>query len=632
MIEAARQDLLSFATLTKASYESTWFHEIIARKLESALHRAMRGEKVRIILTIPPRHGKSELASIRFPAWAIGKYPGIEFILSSYGAELSEKMGMKTRDVIASPEYQAIFPGVELRPDMKSKSKWMTSGGGSFLGVGIGSSVTGSGANCVVPYCTVSTEAGDVPIRQIRPGDKILGYDHSRDEVSLTEVRAVSVSAALKGTVRIGALEITEDHRVYERSKGYVSASGLAGGDQVMLASASFEDVATFGVRPGRAGHGSPAASISSTLPMSASELATEHGLDDYVVDIQTDTENFFCEGILVHNCILIDDPHKDRAEAESAHMRDTVWEYYRDTLYSRLEGFGAVVLIMQRWHTDDLVGRVLEQSEKQRKAGEPYDEWEVINFPAIAEEDEYHEGVLVRRAGEPLWPSKFPLPILENIRAASLYKWSSQYMQQPISSETQEFREHMFKRWAPGDLDGKYLRHMTFVDPAISQKREGDNTVVLTIAKEVDGPNIYRVREDAGHFTPAQTVDLVFKHAQDFRSDVWIETVAYQQALKFAVEEEQRRRQTYFMVNSIRSSTNKETRIRGLLPLYAAGVIHHSPTDHEYEREALVFPKGKRDDRVDCMSFMLLADMRAGSGAKRFIPNWSGHRLRRGR
>lgn len=448
---AAHNKLLNFCQLIDPSYEAAWFHEVLADILEKSLEKTIQKKKTRIILTIPPRHGKTQTTSIYFPAWALGKYPTLKFILSSYGADLSEKIGMKTRDVINSEHYQAIFPGVELRQDSKSKTYWMTKQNGSYFAVGVGGPVTGTGANI-----------------------------------------------------------------------------------------------------------------------------------------------------------ILIDDPHKNREEAESETQRDNVYEYYKSTLYSRLEGAATVILLMQRWHSADLVGRLLEDDEERKKQGLLTEEWEVINFPALAEEDEYWNGQLIRKQGEALWPSKFPIDVLQNIREVQgVYNWSSQYAQNPILAENQEFKKEFFKYFEESQLEGQYLKYFTFIDPAISQKKSGDNTVVLTLAKQINGPNFYRIREDAGKFTPQQTIDLIFKHQKDYNSEVYLETVAYQKALKFSIEEEQKIRQRYFTVNETKTG-NKELRIRGLLPMYERGVIFHRHSDVEYERELLSFPRGRHDDRADCMSFLI--------------------------
>jgi hypothetical protein len=460
---------MNFCQLIDRNYIASWHHELIAEKLERAIKRIQNGEKVRLILSIPPRHGKSQLASIYFPAWALGKYPEIKFIMSTYGMELSETMGMKTRDVIQSEQYQFIFPDITLRPDQKAKAKWLTNKGGAYTAVGIGTAVTGTGANC-----------------------------------------------------------------------------------------------------------------------------------------------------------IIVDDAHKDRAEAESETQRKNVWEYYRSTLYSRLEGFGGVIVIMQRWHTDDLVGRLLEEQNNLEKAGEEHDTWEVIEFPAIAHDDEYDDnGNILRKQGEALWASRYPLEVLTNIRqTVGVYNFASQYQQQPISSETQVFHDKYFRYYNEKDLEGKYLKYFTICDPAISQRDDADNTVVITMAKEADGPNIYRIREDAGHFTPKETIDLLFKHREEFNSDVFIETFAFQQALKFAIEEEQKVRQQYFTLKELRDTTKaKEFRIQSLLPLYERGVIFHKHSDIEYETELLQFPGGKHDDRIDAAAYITVAlqGITHGGSAKQF-------------
>lgn len=468
--DGAKYDFLTFAQLIDKNYDATWFHQIIADVLEEAHDAIVNKKKLRIILSIPPRHGKSHTASVLFPAWLLGKRPETKVILSNYSSELSEKMGLLARDVMNSNEYASIFPEIKIRKDVKAKRKWMTNKGGSFYGVGVGGSVTGTGADV-----------------------------------------------------------------------------------------------------------------------------------------------------------IIVDDPHKDRAEAESELSRKNVWDYFQSTLYSRLEGPGVIIVIMQRWHVDDLVGKLNEQQLKFQEEGkENYDQWKIINFPAIAEEDEYYEGRLTRKQGEALWPEKFPLDVLDNIKTKSLYNWFSQYQQNPIATEFQEFKDAYFRNYEQKDLLNKSLTYYTLSDPAISQSKEADNSVVLTVAKDRFSENIYRVREDAGHFTPEQIIDLIFKHVNDYKSKkVVLEQVAFQKMLRFSLEERQRKEETYFSIIETKRG-NKEERIRGLLPLYERGVIFHHPIrDKEYEEELLQFPRGRRDDRADCMSFMLdvLDNTKKSRAAKQFKP-----------
>src|SRR5574341_570257 len=75
--EMARNSLLTFCETVDPRYQVNWHHEIIAEKLEEALQKALRNEKARIIIEVPPRHGKSELATVKFPAWVLGNHPDL---------------------------------------------------------------------------------------------------------------------------------------------------------------------------------------------------------------------------------------------------------------------------------------------------------------------------------------------------------------------------------------------------------------------------------------------------------------------------------------------------------------------------------------------------------------------------
>src|SRR5262249_5575021 len=139
----------------------------------------------------------------------------------------------------------------------------------------------------------------------------------------------------------------------------------------------------------------------------------------------------------------IIDDPIKNREEAESAVYRDKIWSWYTSTFYTRQEGQGAIIVICTRWHLDDLVGRLEAQEKEAADRGEKnYDEWEYITFPAIAKDNEPH-----RNKGQPLWPEKFPLPALQTIKnALGPYDFESLYQQHPISSSNQEFKREWFQ------------------------------------------------------------------------------------------------------------------------------------------------------------------------------------------
>ena len=104
----------------------------------------------RLIVNMPPRHTKSEFASIYFPAWYIGKYPKKKIMQVSHNAELSARFGSKVRNLIDSPEYKEIFGDVKLREDSKAKGRWETNHGGEYYAAGVGGSITGRGADLLI--------------------------------------------------------------------------------------------------------------------------------------------------------------------------------------------------------------------------------------------------------------------------------------------------------------------------------------------------------------------------------------------------------------------------------------------------------------------------------------------------
>lgn len=117
---------------------------------------------------------------------------------------------------------------------------------------------------------------------------------------------------------------------------------------------------------------------------------------------------------------LIIDDPVKNRAEAESEVYREAHWDWLQSTALTRLEPGGVCVLAMARWHEDDLVGRVHQEMPR---------EWTRLSIPAIAEVDD----PLGRQPGEALWPARYPIERLERIqRRVGAYWFSALYQQRP--------------------------------------------------------------------------------------------------------------------------------------------------------------------------------------------------------
>ncbi len=139
-------------------------------------------------------------------------------------------------------------------------------------------------------------------------------------------------------------------------------------------------------------------------------------------------------------NVLIIDDPHKDRPEAESALAREAVWEWYTGTGYHRLEPGGSVIICQTRWHPDDLTGRLLRE--------QPHENWQVVSLPALGRDV---DGTRVAdEDGDPLWPEQWSREALLQKRGINEYEWRSQFQQSPVGRGGAVFRGVRFYSQLP--------------------------------------------------------------------------------------------------------------------------------------------------------------------------------------
>ena len=144
--EQATVNYLDFVTEMWPAFIGGEHHTIMA----DAFERVANGELKRLIINMPPRHTKSEFASYLFPAWFLGRYPEKKIIQTAHTAELAVGFGRKVRNLINNPDYQKIFPGIELSTDSKAAGRWNTNKGGDYFAIGVGGAVTGKGADVLV--------------------------------------------------------------------------------------------------------------------------------------------------------------------------------------------------------------------------------------------------------------------------------------------------------------------------------------------------------------------------------------------------------------------------------------------------------------------------------------------------
>lgn len=163
--ELARRRLIEFTKQTHPRYKPGWVHHDICARLERFSQQVIEEKSPRLMLLMPPRHGKSELASIRFPAWHLGKAPHHEIINVGYNLDLPMKFSRKVREVVRDPVFGPVFPQCKLDPESQSAEAWNTTQGGGFTAAGVGGGITGKGAHILIV---------DDPIKNIEEADSVL--------------------------------------------------------------------------------------------------------------------------------------------------------------------------------------------------------------------------------------------------------------------------------------------------------------------------------------------------------------------------------------------------------------------------------------------------------------------------
>ena len=144
--EAAHADLIEFCKHMQPDYIVGKHHRMLANMLMDI----EQGNKDRICVNIPPRHGKSQLVSIMFPAWFLGRNPTKKVMMVSHTTDLAVDFGRKVRNLINTDAYRDIFPTVQLASDSKSAGRWNTNSGGEYYACGIGSALAGRGADLLL--------------------------------------------------------------------------------------------------------------------------------------------------------------------------------------------------------------------------------------------------------------------------------------------------------------------------------------------------------------------------------------------------------------------------------------------------------------------------------------------------
>lgn len=292
---------------------------------------------------------------------------------------------------------------------------------------------------------------------------------------------------------------------------------------------------------------------------------------------------------------LIIDDPLKNRKEAESKVVRDAIWSWFTSTAFTRLAPGGVVVIILTRWHTDDIAGRILADEELAAMT-------KVVRLPAIASKNGEN-----RRAGEALWPERYPLDALDKIRkAVGPYDWASLYQCSPVRTESQEFKPEWYQYVSEEELASMQTARYLACDTAFSEKTSSDFCGFCD--NEVDRENFWNLRAWRARLGPEEFCEALFTLQASRRyTKIGIEKTSYTVGLKPYLDAEQRRRNIFLPIVELdHAGTQKETRIRGVIPRYASGSVRHVEGRCDaLEDEQMEFPNGAHDDVLDAEAYM---------------------------
>lgn len=437
---------------TTAHYLSRgkWRHAVHLDYIAELLTE-MEFHPIFLIITVPPRHGKSELISHWTPVWFLKKWPHKRIILASYQAGFASDWGGNVKNTIIENEGEL---GLQLAMDTKAKAQWKIAGyGGGMLSTGIGGAITGRG--------------GDL---------------------------------------------------------------------------------------------------------------------------------------------LIIDDPIKSYKEALSETYRNAIKQWYRSTLRTRAQPGASIIILMTRWHEDDLAGWLLEES-KNTDSDIPQDPWQSINLPAIAEGDD----PLGRNEGEALWPEMYDLNSLLNMRDSSTgigsYWFSAEYQGSPRPEGGSILKEAWFNYFSEAEdplLNEKapVQRCLQAWDTAFEKGEENSRTACVTWIETKLGYFVMDVWADRVEFP--ELVDIVkAKYKQWIPERIFIEHKASGHSLV-----QQLRRDTKLPIVPVKAVTDKAVRVHSISGIVEAGKVFlpaRAPWLSEFLHEVCSFPSARLNDITDAFAHGLM-------------------------
>lgn len=505
--QLSKRRLLPFIQRMNPRYLAGWVHEDICRRLERFSDDVEKGLSPRLMLLMPPRHGKSEIASKTFPAWHLGRFPDHEIIACSYNVGLAMGFSRKVQALLDDPAYQTVFDA-RLNPNHRAAEEWTVAGHlGGYVAAGVGGGITGKGAHV-----------------------------------------------------------------------------------------------------------------------------------------------------------LIIDDPIKNAEEADSADIREKLWDWYGSTAYTRLAPGAGVLVIQTWWHDDDLAGKLQQAMVNDEEA----DQFEIIKYPALAEAAEFLDTVtddivripmsadinavydmtvaltaanqevytdhlrdlsiaeaqaqgfdmtnliFLRPQGAALHDARYDVKKLRKIKGVIPARfWSALYQQNPVPEDGSYFTKDQFRRGVLPSM--KRCKVFIGWDFAISEKKVNDYTVGTVGLQDEDDvlhyADMLRFKSKDAFFIVEAILNLAkkwyhpglllgFEDGQIFRS------------IEALLKKRMRELKFYPATVVLRPITDKLARARVLQGRMQQGMVSFNSAENWFETiqtEMLRFPAGVHDDCVDSAAWTAL-------------------------
>lgn len=393
-------------------YMDNWHIDAICEHLEAVQY----GHIQNLIIAVPPRTSKSSLCSLAFPCWSWLQDPSERFITVAAVEKLVIRDAVRSRRLIQSPWYQGFKPPFELQKDVNQKSRYENTASGYRIAVSVGASAIGEGFSILI--CLPFEEEIDTNLGSLRIGEivekeikcKVKTFNHDTNKVEWLDIDRYEKNP--RGNRAIYEVETasgikfraTEDHPIYcVNAEKYIELRNLKVGDFLL------ENLESVKVK-----------SISKV------EVAPE-----YVYNIATGNHNYFCRGVLIHNCDDLTRPSDVKSKAEM----DNILEFWTQTLATRKNSVNARrILLQQRLATNDPIGYELAHNEEL---------WDVLKLPM--EYDSSDKKYITslgwsdprKKDGEVLWPERFPPAELKNLKKQlGVYGTAAQLQQNPVPLE----------------------------------------------------------------------------------------------------------------------------------------------------------------------------------------------------